>query len=136
VDRIILVDGAGKLSTEQFDDVFSAIKPALDRLGKVYPSVDSYIGQMRQPEYIQPWSSEIEAYYRYELEEVPDGVKCNIDPSHIQEEAANVRMVEPDTFYSKLACDVLILKATVRRTGGESLWYFVSAPPGEGPEDP
>ena len=34
VDGIILVDGAGKLSPAQFDKVFEAIKPALDRLGK------------------------------------------------------------------------------------------------------
>ena len=47
VDRIILVDGAGKLSQEQFDHVFEAIKPALDRLGKVFPSTDDYINLMK-----------------------------------------------------------------------------------------
>ena len=37
-DRLILVDGGGDLSQEQFDEVFIAIKPALDRLGQVFPS--------------------------------------------------------------------------------------------------
>ena len=43
VDCIILVARAGKLSPAQFDKVFEAIKPALDRLGKIYPSAEVYI---------------------------------------------------------------------------------------------
>ena len=112
VDRLILVDGAGKLSQEQFDHVFAAIKPSLDRLGRILPSADAYIELMKSSPYIHPWSSAIEGYYLYELEEVEGGVRCNIDPAHIQMEAENVRKVEPDMFYSKIHCKVLILKAT------------------------
>ncbi len=112
VDRLILVDGAGKLSQEQFDYVFAAIKPSLDRLGRILPSADAYIELMKSSPYIHPWSSAIEGYYLYELEEVEGGVRCNIDPAHIQMEAENVRKVEPDMFYSKIHCKVLILKAT------------------------
>jgi pimeloyl-ACP methyl ester carboxylesterase len=112
VDRIVLVDGGGKLSKEQLDKVFVGIKPALDRLGKVLPSPDAYVGEMKKAPYLQPWSPAIETYYRYELEEVPGGVRCNIHPAHIQEEAENLRKVEVDTFYGKVPCKVLILKAT------------------------
>ena len=112
VDRIVLVDGAGKLSQEQFDHVFTAIKPALDRLGKVFPSTDDYINLMKSSPYIHPWSPAIEGYYLYELENAEGGVRCNIDPAHIQEEAENVRKFEPDMFYSKVHCNVMILKAT------------------------
>ena len=110
-DRIILVDGAGKLSQEQFDHVFAAIKPALDRLGKVYPSAKAYIDHMKVAPYIHPWSYAIENYYRYELEEYEGGVRCNIDAAHIQEDAVNVRNVEADAYYPKVRCKVLILKA-------------------------
>lgn len=112
VNRLILVDGAGKLSQEQFDSVFEAIKPSLDRLDKVLPSADAYIELMKSAPYIHPWSSAIEGYYLYELEQVEGGVRCNIDPAHIEMEAENVRKVEPDMFYSKIHCNVLILKAT------------------------
>jgi pimeloyl-ACP methyl ester carboxylesterase len=112
VNRLILVDGAGKLSQEQFNYVFEAIKPSLDRLGRVFPSADAYIELMKSAPYMHPWSSAIEEYYLYELEEVQGGVKCNIDPTHIQIEAENVRKVEPDVFYSKIHCNALILKAT------------------------
>jgi len=113
VDRIILMDGAGKLSEEQFDKVFEAIKPALDRLGKIHPSYKDYIDTMKSAPYIHPWSDAIENYYRYELEEVSGGcVRTNIDPKHIQEESANVRKVEVEKLYPKINCQVLILRAT------------------------
>lgn len=111
-DRIILVDGGGKLSSDQLNKVFAAIKPALDRLEQVFPSADAYIEAMKSAPYIHPWSPAIESYYRYELEEVNGGVKTNIDPVHIQEEAANIRKVEPDQFYTKVSSKVLILRAT------------------------
>jgi pimeloyl-ACP methyl ester carboxylesterase len=111
-DRIILVDGGGKLSQDQLDKVFAAIKPALDRLGQVFPSTDAYIEAMKSAPYIHPWSPAIEGYYRYELEDVKGGVRTNIDPVHIQEEAANIRKVAPDQFYAKVSSKVLILRAT------------------------
>ncbi len=112
VDRIVLVDGGGKLSQEQFDRVFSAIKPALDRLGMVFPSEDAYLEAMKAGPYIHPWSDAIEGYYRHELEDANGGVRCNISPEHIDEEAENVRKEEPDTFYDKVDSRVLILRAT------------------------
>jgi pimeloyl-ACP methyl ester carboxylesterase len=112
-DRIVLFDGGGKLSQEQLDAIFAAIKPALDRLGKVFPSADAYIEAMKSASYIQPWSPAIEGYYRYELEETEGGVRCNIDPIHIEEEAANIRKVEVDQFYWQVQCSVLILRAPV-----------------------
>lgn len=112
VDRLVLFDGGGKLSEKQMNNVFKGIQPALDRLGKVFPSADAYIEAMKQAPYIHPWSPVIDTYYRYEIQPVPGGVQTNIDPAHIQEEAANVRKVEPDTLYAKVTCPVLILRAT------------------------
>jgi pimeloyl-ACP methyl ester carboxylesterase len=111
-DRIVLFDGGGKLSQEQLNAVFSAIKPALDRLGKVYASSEAYLDAMKAAPYVQPWSPAIENYYRSEIEAGEDGVRCNINPAHIEEEAANLRKVEVDQFYSQIRCSVLILRAT------------------------
>ena len=111
VDRLILVDGGGDLSKEQMDNVFDGIKPALDRLGQVFPSSEDYLNKMKKAPYIHPWSQAIETYYRYEMEEVDGGVRTNIDPTHIQEEAENIRKVDCAPFYHRIKCKVLILRA-------------------------
>ncbi|MGD9113474.1 MAG: alpha/beta hydrolase [Desulfobacterales bacterium] len=111
VDRLILVDGGGDLSKAQMDKVFTGIKPALDRLGRVFPSAGEYLDKMKEAPYIHPWSAAIETYYRYEIEEVEDGVRTNIDPAHIQEEAANIRKLDCAPFYPEIICKVLILRA-------------------------
>jgi hypothetical protein len=66
---------------------------------------------MKAAPYIHPWSPAIETYYRYEIEEVDGGVRTNIDPTHIQEEAANIRKVNCAPYYPQLKCKVLILRA-------------------------
>ncbi len=111
IDRLILVDGGGDLSAEQMTKVFEGIKPALDRLGQIFPSAEAYLDKMKQAPYLHPWSPAIETYCRYEIEEVDGGVRTNIDPAHIQEEAANIRKVDCARFYPGLQCKVLILRA-------------------------
>jgi hypothetical protein len=67
---MILVDGGGDLSEEQLNKVFEGIRPALERLGRIYASVEDYITQMKQAPYMQPWNKGLETYYRYEIEGV------------------------------------------------------------------
>jgi pimeloyl-ACP methyl ester carboxylesterase len=112
VEHLILVDGGGDLSPEQMEQVFAGIKPALDRLELVFPSAEAYLEKMRAAPYIQPWSAATEAYYRYEIETVEGGVRTNISPAHIREEAENIRRVNCAPYYPRLQCDVLILRAT------------------------
>lgn len=110
-DRLILVDGAGDLSAEQFDKIFAGIKPALDRLGQIFPSADAYLERMKQAPYLHPWTAVVETYCRYEIEAVEGGVCTNINPTHIQEESANIRKVKCASFYPRVQCKVLILRA-------------------------
>jgi pimeloyl-ACP methyl ester carboxylesterase len=110
-DRLILVDGGGDLSAEQMDAVFAGIKPALDRLGQIFPSAEAYLDKMKQAPYLHPWTPEVEAYCCYEIEGVEGGVCTNIDPAHIQEEAANIRKVKCASFYPRVQCKVLVLRA-------------------------
>lgn len=112
VDRLILVDGGGKLSETQMAKVFTGIKPSLDRLGQVFPSFDAYISQMKQAPFLQPWNSYMEAYFQYEVEEVEGGVRSRVHPKHIEEEAINLRKEDSTQFYSRVTCPTLILRAT------------------------
>jgi pimeloyl-ACP methyl ester carboxylesterase len=112
VDRLILVDGGGKLSDTQMAKVFAGIKPSLDRLGQVFPSLETYLSQMRQAPYLQPWNSYMETYFRYEIEEVEGGIRSRVHPKHIEEEARNLGKVDSREFYRKVKAPTLILRAT------------------------
>jgi pimeloyl-ACP methyl ester carboxylesterase len=112
VDRLILVDGGGRLSETQMAKVFAGIKPSLDRLGKTFPSFEDYISQMKQAPYLQPWNSYMEIYFRYEVENVKGGIRSRVHPKHIEEEAKNLGKVDSRKFYKKVKAPTLILRAT------------------------
>ncbi|MGC8490523.1 MAG: alpha/beta fold hydrolase, partial [Syntrophobacteraceae bacterium] len=78
VERIVLVDGGGQLSAEQFAKVLEGIKPALERLGKVFPSHEAYQAGVRQAPFLQPWSPALETFFRYEVEEAPGGIRSRV----------------------------------------------------------
>jgi pimeloyl-ACP methyl ester carboxylesterase len=111
-DKIILMDGGGQLTQDQWDNVTLAIKPSLDRLGQVFPSFDVYVAQMKLAPFLQPWSQALENYFHYESEAVEGGVRSRINPSNIQEEVQNIQQEVPSKYYPKVICPVLILRAT------------------------
>ncbi len=112
VDRLILVDGGGKLSEAQMTKVFAGIKPSLDRLGKVFPDFESYVALLKQAPFLQPWNSFFETYFRYEVEDVEGGVRSRVHPKHIEEEAGNLRKMDSSQYYGKVEAPTLILRAT------------------------
>jgi len=112
VDQLILVDGGGKLSETQMAKVFAGIKPSLDRLGQIFPSLRTYFSQMKQAPFLQPWNSYMETYFRYEVEEAEGGVRSRVHPKHIEEEAKNLGKVDSREFYKKIKAPTLILRAT------------------------
>ena len=112
VAGLILIDAGGDLSQAHWDKVTAAIKPAIDRLEMTFPSVDAFLDLMKQAPFLQPWSDEIETYFRYDVVEDLGGVRSRIHPRHIREEVSNKRETGAAQFYSKLKCPVLILRAT------------------------
>lgn len=112
VDRLILLDGGGKLSENQMVKVFAGIKPSLDRLGQIFPSFEAYVSLLKQAPFMHPWNSYLETYFRYEVEETEAGVRSRVDPRHIGEEAANLKKMDTDQFYSRVLSPTLILRAT------------------------
>ena len=111
-EKIILMDGGGQLTQDQWDKVTLAIKPSLDRLGQVFPSFDAYVANMKLAPFLQPWSQALEDYFRYESEAVEGGVRSRINPANIIEEVQNIQQEVPAKYYPKVTCPVLILRAT------------------------
>lgn len=112
VDRLILIDGGGKLKENQMTKVFAGIKPSLDRLGKVFDSFEAYVSLLKQAPFLQPWNSFLETYFQYEVEEVEGNMRSRVQPEHIQEEILNLKEVDPSQLYFKVSSPVLILRAT------------------------
>lgn len=112
VDRIILVDGGGKLSEIQMVKVFAGIKPSLDRLGRIFPSFEEYLNLMKTAPFLKEWTPALETYYQYEIEAVDGGVRSSLNPAHIQEERENLGKMDVSQFYEKISCPMLILRAT------------------------
>ncbi len=111
-EKIILMDGGGQLTQDQWEKVTLAIKPSLERLGQVFPSFNAYAALMKQASFFQPWSQAIENYFQYESEAVEGGVRSRINPANIQEEIKNIQQEVPSEYYPKITSPVLILRAT------------------------
>jgi len=112
VDRIILLDGGGKLTKKQTEKVFAGIEPTLDRLGKVFPSKRAYLDLMKANPLLQPWTPSLETFYSYELEVVEGGVQSRVNPEHIREERENLGSFDVEECYAKVECPAFILRAT------------------------
>ena len=112
VKKLILVDGGGHLSSSQWDRIELAIKPSLDRLGQVFPSFEDYTAPLKQAPFLQPWTSIINTYFHYEIEEVEGGVRSRTPAAAIREESSNIRDFDTPGVYSKISCPVLILRAS------------------------
>jgi pimeloyl-ACP methyl ester carboxylesterase len=109
---LILIDGGGDLDADHWARVDEAIKPAVDRLDQIYPSINDFLNLMRKAPFLKPWNSTIDAYFRYDLIKVPTGVRSRINAAHIREEVTHKHATSPSPCYSKIACPVLILRAT------------------------
>jgi len=112
VDRLILVDGAGKLDEMQMNRVLAGIKPSLDRLEQIFPSFEAYLGTMKLAPFLQPWSSAMDNYFHHEVEDLDGGVRSRVRLEHIQEEIQNMGKIDVSQFYSMIHCPALILRAT------------------------
>ncbi len=110
-EKIIVIDGGGKLSDEHVAKIFLGIKPSLDRLGQVFPSYDRYVALLKKLQFFQPWSDTLDAYFRYDIQEVELGVCSRIQKEHIVEEIENLTKFNIEKYYAKVLCPVLILKA-------------------------
>ncbi len=70
ISRLIIIDAALRLNPR----VGEMLKPSLDRLTQVLPSAEVYLAAVRSAPYVAGvWGPALEAYYRAELVENPDG---------------------------------------------------------------
>ena len=89
------------------------IRAAVERLGSVYPSVETYLEVVQRLGTVRPWSPYWERYFRYELAPVPGGgVRARSDRAAVLEDATYGEEHDPRTLWPYLTQPTLLLRAT------------------------
>ncbi|MGH2486750.1 MAG: alpha/beta fold hydrolase [Ktedonobacterales bacterium] len=110
--KMVLVDGGGKIP----EDAYETIAKSTKRLGVVYPSLDEFLNGQRSQSIYQ-WNDLWDRYYRYDIEEVPGGVRSRVSPATMAEEAATNAALRMDTLTEAVKVPALIARATVGTLG-------------------
>jgi pimeloyl-ACP methyl ester carboxylesterase len=109
VRKLILVDGGHDLRP----DVTEAIRPALDRLGVTFPSLDDYLARMRAlPMLAGRWNRYLDRYFRYDAEVLPDGAaRSRVSRVAVEADAETLLPLELGRYHPKVSAPTLILRA-------------------------
>jgi pimeloyl-ACP methyl ester carboxylesterase len=89
------------------------IKPSLDRLEVVFPSMEAYMETVRaMPYFGGEWNDQLEAWYAGDVEVVDGGVRARSRPGHILEAAEGTLDVDWPTLVTTIETPVLFIRAT------------------------
>jgi pimeloyl-ACP methyl ester carboxylesterase len=109
VRRLVLVDGGHDLRP----DVVAAIRPALDRLGVTFPSLDAYLARMRAlPLFAGRWNAYLARYFRYDAGVLPDGtVRSRVSPEVVEADTTALLPLTLSPYHRRIAAPTLIVQA-------------------------
>ncbi len=118
VERLVLADGGIPLSEPVEGDpevvVEAVLGPALERLGRVFPSRQAYLEFWKaHPAFRHEWGADVEAFLDYELEEVDGGFRSRARPEAVRVDGAE-HLVDPTLVQRSLEalrCPVWLLRA-------------------------
>lgn len=113
VHRLVMVDAGGKIP----EDTAQAIGASVSRLGTVYPSLDAYLGLMRQLPMIE-WNDLWEEYFRYDANVQADGtVVSRVPKAAIEEESLALALARTEALPNLVRAPTLLVRATVGLLG-------------------
>lgn len=108
VVKAVLVDGGSDFPP----DLKEQIKPALDRLGTVYNSLDEFIDLMKTIPYLQPWTKYHQRFYANDVRVNKDGTAVSkISKNNILEELDNLSIVKIREMLPRIRQKVLLIRA-------------------------
>jgi pimeloyl-ACP methyl ester carboxylesterase len=109
VSKLVLVDGGLDVRAEVLD----SLRPAIDRLGVEFPSLDMFLGFVRAlPMFAGRWNDYLERYFRYDVETLPSGaVRAKAAKHAIDEEIANLGRERLWVWHHQVRCPTLIFRA-------------------------
>jgi pimeloyl-ACP methyl ester carboxylesterase len=109
VAKLVLVDGGLDVRHE----VIESLRPAINRLGVEFPSLDMFMGFVRAlPMFEGRWNDYLERYFRYDVEELPAGtVRAKSARLAIEEEIANLERERLWVYHHQVKAPTLIFRA-------------------------
>ncbi len=109
VSRLVLVDGGLDVRAEVLD----SLRPAVDRLGVEFPSLDMFLGFVRMlPMFEGRWNDYLERYFRYDVEELPSGtVRAKAAKHAIEEEIASLARERLWVWHHQVKAPTLVFRA-------------------------
>jgi pimeloyl-ACP methyl ester carboxylesterase len=109
VSKLVLVDGGIDVRAEVLD----SLRPAIDRLGVEFPSLDMFMGFVRAlPMFEGRWNDYLEGYFRYDVEVLPAGTVRSKAARHaIEEEIANLARERLWVWHHRVKAPTLIFRA-------------------------
>ena len=109
VERLVLIDGGLDVRHE----VLESLRPAIDRLGVEFPSLDMVLGFLRMlPMFEGRWNDYLERYFRYDVEELPGGtVRAKASRQAIEEEIASLERERLWVYHHRVKAPTLIFRA-------------------------
>jgi pimeloyl-ACP methyl ester carboxylesterase len=109
VSKLVLVDGGIDVRAEVLD----SLRPAIDRLGAEFPSLDMFMGFVRAlPMFEGRWNDYLERYFRYDVEVLPAGTVRSKAARHaIEEEIANLARERLWVWHHRVKAPTLIFRA-------------------------
>jgi pimeloyl-ACP methyl ester carboxylesterase len=109
VAKLVLVDGGIDVRAEVLD----SLRPAINRLGVEFPSLDMFLGFVRMlPMFEGRWNDYLERYFRYDVEELPSGTVRSKAARHaIEEEIGNLERERLWVYHHQVKAPTLIFRA-------------------------
>ncbi len=109
VAKLVLVDGGLDVRYE----VLESLRPAINRLGVEFPSLDMFMGFVRAlPMFEGRWNDYLERYFRYDVEELPARtVRAKASRPAIEEEIANLERERLWVYHHRIKAPTLIFRA-------------------------
>jgi len=109
VCKLVLVDGGHDLRP----DVVAAIRPALDRLGVTFPSLDDYLFRMQAlPFFGGHWNDYLDRYFRYDAEVLPNGTaRSRVSRAVVETDTKALLPLRLSAYHGKITAPTLILQA-------------------------
>ena len=109
VERLVLIDGGLDVRYE----VLESLRPAINRLGVEFPSLDMFLGFVRMlPMFEGRWNDYLERYFRYDVEELPGGtVRAKASRLAIEEEIAALERERLWVYHRRVKAPTLIFRA-------------------------
>ena len=118
LEAVVLIDVAGRVDP----GVGPVIDANLARVGRVFPSAEHYVADVRASGLVEPWSDHWERSYRYDVHDVEGGVQTRTSTVAVAEDRACTCAQDPYARWAHLTMPTMLVRGRVRSGLAPATW--------------